>query len=194
MQLRQISGLLLLAAVAGCGGKTIFDAPIGLAPAVRESIPAMLGDERPVAMLGSIASTRTADNEQLAVLDERLMSYITRDETRLWRIATSSTLAGGGQAGGEQLSLCGLLPLVSDGGTVNPQRVSSAGVLPHGFFMLSFKTSFEIATQMQVKSFMTTAERICMPEPGQRFQYRYELERTVRSSNPFVGTAPHPIS
>jgi hypothetical protein len=187
------SVLLLLIATAGCVNSQPIDEatflePVVLEPAVRESLPALLGDARPKAPLRAIVSSEKHEPSwNFGVADAQTQSALALDDMGLWQVIATTTMKKGGSAISAQLNLCGLVSMLTTADSQRPTSLSTAGPVGHGFFLLFMQIDEKSGARIRVKNFTTTAKHICMPEPGESFSYHYEREMRLKSSNPFLG-------
>ncbi len=180
--------LAVLLLSAGCAQKQTFEEPIILDPAVQASLPAVIGDSRPKQVLVSISSEKKYDNWNYAVFDAQTQMWLSPEDSGLWQLGANVTRANGSASGVQQLSLCGLVPLLSTADTT--KRIMPDSLIPLGtaLGMMMLNATSANASRWRAKNFTTTAKHVCMPEPGEAFSYHYEVDTALKSANPFIGS------
>jgi hypothetical protein len=178
--------LLAVLVAAGCATKQTFDEPAVLDETLRASLPALIGDARPRAILASLVIANDLESTKIKVVSSQSQASLTPDDIGLWRVVSNTKHANGSASAGELLTLCGLAPLLNTAGTSTSRSTETLAPTGKATIPLFFSTTTETARRWRAKTFTTTAKHICMPEPGESFSYHVEVDTAFKSSNPFA--------
>ena len=100
---------------------------------------------------------------------------------------SSGDLVQAEQGGGQELSLCGFIALLTESASTTDTSTTTAIPIAKQFVPFGIKSSVDFSRRFRLISFDASVPSVCNPVPGTEFTYKTETEYTIKTVGRFLG-------
>ena len=160
-----------------------------LPPDVQEKVLPHARTERKIQPLAAYAAVLEIDNKAnfgKEYVDAR-RSLVRLESGLIGTVGSSAFRNGKSQGGGQELSLCGFIALLTESASTTDTSTTTAIPIAKQFVPFGIKSSVDFSRRFRLISFDASVPSVCNPVPGTEFTYKTETEYTIKTVGRFLG-------